>query len=314
MKLKFPEQIIFIKNDRAIQKKSTVSIKGQTCVITGATSGVGYQAARALAAGGGNLVIIARNQQKAEAVKAEFEGKYAVTVDYVLADLADLRQVQEAAHVILAQYQRIDVLVNSAGIYSTKKVYNHDGLELVFCVNHLATLLLTQILLPRMIESAPARIIQVNSEGHRFNGLNVDDLNWQKRKYTGLRSYGASKTAQLFTVWQLAAQLQGTGVTINAMHPGAVKSNIGENNGKLYRWFLHHVTWQFLKEPEIAGDAIYYLATAPELSAVNGKFFNLTIEELPAKHARNPKNQQLIWEKSLELIGKSTGISYVEGK
>ncbi|MGL6248255.1 MAG: SDR family NAD(P)-dependent oxidoreductase, partial [Culicoidibacterales bacterium] len=135
------------------------------------------------------------------------------------------------------------------------------------------------------------------------NGLKVTDLNWQKRRYTGLRSYGASKTAQLLTVWQLAEELQGTGVTINAMHPGAVKSNIGENNGKLYRWFLHNVTWRFLKEPEVSGEAIYYLATAPELRAVSGRFFNLTIDELPAKHARNQKNQQAIWQKSLEMTG-----------
>lgn len=303
MKVKFPEQIIFLKNDRAVQKKSNESIVGQTCVITGATSGVGYQAALALAAGGGNLILVARNQQKAEAVKAEFEQKYAVTVDYVLADLSDLHQVEQAAQTILAKYPRIDLLINSAGIYSTQKAYNRAGFELVFCVNHLAALLLTEMLLPRMIESAPARIIQINSEGHRFNGLDINDLNWQKRKYTGLRSYGASKTAQLLTVWQLANRLQGTGVTINAMHPGAVKSNIGENNGKLYRWFLHHVTWKFLKEPEVSGEAIYYLATAPELSNVSGKFFNLTIEELPAKHARNHKLQQLIWEKSLEMIG-----------
>ncbi|MGL5530958.1 MAG: SDR family NAD(P)-dependent oxidoreductase, partial [Culicoidibacterales bacterium] len=170
-------------------------------------------------------------------------------------------------------------------------------------VNHLAAFLLTKILLERLIASQPARIIQINSEGHRFNGLDINDLNWKKRKYTGLRSYGASKTAQLLTVWQLAAQLQGTGVTINAMHPGAVRTNIGENNGKIYRWFLHHVTWRFLQAPEVAGEALYYLATAPELSTVSGKFFNLTIVEQPAKHALNQKNQQEIWQKSLEMTG-----------
>ncbi|MGL5381947.1 MAG: SDR family NAD(P)-dependent oxidoreductase [Culicoidibacterales bacterium] len=303
MKFQFPAQLIFLKNDRAQQKKSTVSMKGQTCVITGATSGVGYQAARAVAAGGGNLVLVARNQQKAEVVKFELEQKYAVSVDYVIADFTNLSQVARAGNLILAKYPRIDLLINSAGIYATKKLYTSEGIETVFCVNHLAAFLLTKILLERLIASQPARIIQINSEGHRFNGLDINDLNWKKRKYTGLRSYGASKPAQLLTVWQLAAQLQGTGVTINAMHPGAVRTNIGENNGKIYRWFLHHVTWRFLQAPEVAGEALYYLATAPELSTVSGKFFNLTIVEQPAKHALNQKNQQEIWQKSLEMTG-----------
>ncbi|MGL4953652.1 MAG: SDR family NAD(P)-dependent oxidoreductase [Culicoidibacterales bacterium] len=303
MKLKFPEQLIFLENDRAIQKKSTESIKGKMCVVTGATSGVGYQAAIALAASGGNLVLVARNQKKAEAVKQEIEQKYGVSVEYVLADFTDLTQVNQAGQTILAKCPRIDILINSAGIYSTKRTYTKAGIESVFCVNHLAVFLLTKILLERLLESKPARIIQINSEGHRFNGLKVTDLNWQKRRYTGLRSYGASKTAQLLTVWQLAGELQGTGVTINAMHPGAVKSNIGENNGKLYRWFLHNITWRFLQEPEVSGEAIYYLATAPELCEVSGRFFNLTIDELPAKHARNEKTQQAIWQKSLEMTG-----------
>mgnify|MGYP000087702649 CR=1 FL=1 len=204
---------------------------------------------------------------------------------------------------ILDKYFKIDVLINSVGIHSTKRILNKDGLELVFCVNHLATFLFTKILLNRMIESSPSRIIQVNSEGHRFNGLNINDINWGKRFYTGLRSYGAAKTAQLLTVWQLAENLTGTGVTINAMHPGGVRTNIGNNNGSLYRWFLHHVIWHFLKDPKISGEAIYYLASAKELSKVSGKFFNLTIEEKPAKHALDKKKQKKIWDLSLKMSG-----------
>ncbi|MGL5530715.1 MAG: SDR family NAD(P)-dependent oxidoreductase, partial [Culicoidibacterales bacterium] len=151
MKFQFPAQLIFLKNDRAQQKKSTVSMKGQTCVITGATSGVGYQAARAVAAGGGNLVLVARNQQKAEVVKFELEQKYAVSVDYVIADFTNLSQVARAGNLILAKYPRIDLLINSAGIYATKKLYTSEGIETVFCVNHLAAFLLTKILLERLI-------------------------------------------------------------------------------------------------------------------------------------------------------------------
>ena len=303
MKRGLPEQLMFIKNGKAIQKKSNESMSGKLAVISGSTSGVGYEALKKLAQGGANIVMVCRNEEKARKIKIEVETQYNISVDYFLADFSDLDQVRLAAKAILDKYQKIDVLINSAGIHSTKKKYNKDGYELVFCVNHLATFLFTKLLLKRMIQSSPSRIIQVNSEGHRFNGLKINDLNWKKRIYTGLRSYGASKTAQLYTVWELAKELENTGVTINAMHPGGVKTNIGSNNGKLYRWFLHHVTWHFLKDPEISGDALYYLASAKELDKVSGKFFNLTIEEKPAEHTLNPKKQKQIWDLSMEMTG-----------
>ncbi len=303
MIFKLSEQLMFIKNSKAVQKHSDESMDGKLCVISGATSGVGYEAVKTLAAGGANIVMVARNEKKARAVKEEIEKAYLVFVDYFIADFSDLEQVKKAAMSILDIYPKIDILINSAGIYSTKKILNKDGFEMVLCVNHLATFLLTKLLLSRIIASSPSRIIQVNSEGHRFNGLKVNDLNWKKRIYTGLRSYGASKTAQLLTVWQLDEDLEGTGVTINAMHPGGVRTKIGSNNGRLYRWFLHYVIWHFLKDPKISAEAIYYLASAKELSKVSGKFFNLTIEEKPAKHALNTKKQKKIWDLTLEMVG-----------
>ena len=305
MKIRVPEELMFIVNDHAQQKRSTESMSGKLCVVSGATSGVGYEAVKALAAGGANLVLIARNKDKAVRVKDELVHNFGVKVDYFLADFSDLRQVEQVAHQIAARYKRIDVLINSAGIHSTRRILNTSGIELVFCVNHLAPLLLTQIVLDTLKASAPARIIQVNSEGHRFGGLRIDDVDWSKRLYSGLRSYGASKTAQLLTVWRLAKQLKGTGVTINAMHPGGVRTNIGNNNGWLYRWFLHHVTWHFLKEPKISGDALYYLASSKEVEQVSGKFFNLTIEEIPAKHALNKNMEGKIWDLSLKIIERS---------
>ncbi|KAF0091969.1 MAG: Short-chain dehydrogenase [Fusobacteria bacterium] len=303
MKFELPEQLIFMKNDKAIQKHSNEPMTGKLCVISGATSGVGYEAVKSLAAGGANIVMVVRNENKAKVIKKEIEARYSVVVAYFIADFSDLKQVEKAAMDILDKYPRIDILINSAGIHSTKRKLNKDGLEMVFCVNHLAPFLLTKLLMNRMIESSPSRIIQVNSEGHRFNGLKVDDINWKKRFYTGLRSYGASKTAQLLTVWELAKELEGTGVTINAMHPGAVKTNIGNDNGILYRWFLHNVTWHFLKDSKIAGDALYYLASASELSNVSGEFFNLTTLEKPADHALNQENQKKIWSLSIKMTG-----------
>ncbi len=305
MKFKIPDELLFIKNRKAVQKKSHEKMNGKLCVVSGATGGVGYEAVKALAFGGANIVMIVRNEDKAKKVKKYIEEKYTVSVDYFIADFLDLEQVKEVANKILEKYAKIDVLINSAGIHSTKRKLNKDGIESVFCVNHLAPFLITKILLNRMIESSPSRIIQVNSEGHRFNGLNLNDLNWKKRFYTGLRSYGASKTAQLLTVWEFAEILKDTGVTVNALHPGGVRTNIGNNNGKLYRWFLHNVTWHFLKDPKIAGQAIYYLSSSNEMKNVSGKFFNLTIEEKPAKHSLDRENQKKIWDLSLKMTGLS---------
>src|SRR6056297_2021407 len=305
MIFKFPEQLMFIKNSKADQKHSIESMDGKLCVVSGATSGVGYEAVKALSAGRANIVMVVRNENKAKAVKEEIEKKYSVFVDYFIADFSDLKQVKKAAMAVLNRYQKIDILINSVGIHSTKRILNKDGFEMAFCVNHLGTFLITQLLLDRMIESSPSRIIQVNSEGHRFNGMNIEDINWEKRFYTGLRSYGASKTAQLLTVWEFAEILKDTGVTVNALHPGGVRTNIGNNNGKLYRWFLHNVTWHFLKDPKIAGQAIYYLSSSNEMKNVSGKFFNLTIEEKPAKHSLDRENQKKIWDLSLKMTGLS---------
>ena len=307
MKLRLPDELIFIKNGKTVQKKSTATMEGKICVITGATSGVGLEASKRLAKGGAHIVMVCRNMEKAERISSEIKSEWHVPVDIIVADFSRLDEVRHAAALIIERYPKIDVLINSAGIHSTKRMYTSEGFEMVFCVNHLAPFLFTQLLIERLKESAPARIIQVNSEGHRFNGLNPDDINWERRHYTGLRGYGASKTAQLLTVWELADLLNGSKVTINAMHPGGVKTNIGNNNGWLYKWFLHHVTWHFLKDPAISGEAIYYLASDPEMSDVSGRFFNLTIDEKPAAHALDRGMGRRVWELSMEMTGLSPG-------
>ncbi len=303
MKLQLPEQIRFLANERAPQKTTDASLDGRICVVTGANSGVGLEAAKHLARGGAQVVMVCRDPKKAEAARAAVKELAAAPVEVVIADLARLAEVREAAATLLATYPRIHVLVNNAGLHSTSRTTTADGLETVFAVNHLASFLLTRLLLERLKESAPARIIQVNSQGHRFNGLDVDDVNWERRHYTGLRGYGASKTAQLLTVWELAEQLEGTGVTINAMHPGSVHSGIGRNNGPLYRWFKQQVIDRTLLDPEISGRAIYWLAAAPELASTSGRFFNLTREERPARHALDRDLGKRVFSLSEELTG-----------
>jgi len=288
-----------------VQKTTDARMDGRICIITGATSGVGYQAAKRLAQGGAKLVIICRNREKAAKVQEELKGEYAVQIDVILADFSELSEIRDAVGKILANYPRIDVLINNAGLHNTHRTLTGDNLETIFCVNHLASFLLTRLLLNRLIESAPARIIQVNSQGHRFGGLNLDDLNWERRRYKGLQAYGASKVAQLLTVWELSEKLKGSGVTINAMHPGEVRTNIGMNNGFLYRWYQRYLIWWILKNPVISGNAIYYLAAAPEMAEVSGRFFNQTIDEKPAPHALDRSLGKRVWVISEELTGLS---------
>lgn len=301
--MKLPEELQFIANARMVQKTTDARIDGQVCVLTGATSGVGYYAAKRLAQGGAHLILVCRNIEKAEKVQAELKHGYGTEVDILQADFSQLDDIRKVAEALLDHYPRIDVLINNAGVHTTRRTLTESGLETVFCVNHLASFLLTRLLLHRLIESAPARIIQVNSQGHRFGGLDLNDLNWEKRRYKGLQGYGASKTAQLLTVWELADRLQGNAVTINAVHPGEVRTNIGMNNGYLYQWYQRYLLWPILKDPTISGKAIYYLAAAPEMAGVSGRFFNLTIDEKPAPHALDRSVGKRIWKISETLTG-----------
>jgi len=303
MGYQLPEELIFLKNKNEVQKVSKESLKDKVCIITGSTSGVGLEALKRFAKSGAKLVMVCRNEEKAIRVKKEILNEYNVLIDIIIADFSKLNDVREAAKIILRDYPQIDVFVNSAGLHSTKLIHTEEGFELVYCVNHLAPFLLINLLANRFKESVNCRIILVNSEGHRFNGLNPKDLNWNKRHYTGLRGYGASKTAELLTLIKFKELFRGSDVTINAMHPGDVKTNIGNNNGLLYKWFLHNVTWNFLKDSKISGEAIYYLASSKELNYVTGRFFHLTIDEKPAKHARDKEMAEVIWDLSMSMTG-----------
>jgi len=301
--MELPEQIQFLANARMPQKTTDARMDGKVCVITGATSGVGYQAAKHLAIGGAHLVLVCRNIEKGTTVQEELTRDHGVQVDLIKADFSRFEDVRTSASAILKAYPRLEVLINNAGIHNTTRKLSESGIEMVFHVNHLSSFLFTRLLLDRLLESAPARIIQVNSEGHRFNGLRLDDINWDKRRYTGLKGYGASKIAQLLTVWEFADQLKGSGVTINAVHPGEVRSNIGMNNGWLYRWHKKLMIGPFLKDAHISGDAIYYLAASPEMAEISGRFFHLTVDEKPAPHALDRALGKRVWKISEELTG-----------
>lgn len=301
--MELPEELQFIANARLPQKTTPARMDGKVCVVTGATSGVGLHSVKRLAQGGADIIMVCRNTQKAAALCDELKKQYDVNVEIIEADFSRLPDVRRAAEMIQDQYARIDVLINNAGVHYTHRTLNEDGIEIVFTVNHLASFLFTRLLLDLLIKSSPARIIQVSSQGHRFGGLDINDLNWERRPYKGLQSYGASKTAQMLTVWEFAEKLEGTGVTINAVHPGEVKTNIGMNNELMYRLYKRYFIWWILKDAAISGEAIYYHAAAPEMANVNGRFFNLTIDEKPAPHALDRALGKRIWAISEELTG-----------
>lgn len=303
MKRQLPDELMFLEYRNAVQKTTSANLDGKTVVITGATSGVGLEALRKIAQSRTHIFLVARSSHKANIVKNELLHFHPINIEVIIADFSSLDDVRRAAQEIKAKTSRIDVLINCAGLHSTKRMETVDGFETVFAVNHLASFLFTHLLLDLLKASAPSRILQINSEGHRFNGLDIQDLEWKKRHYTGLRGYGASKTAQLLCTWELHDRLVDTGVTINAMHPGDVKTNIGQNNGFLYRVFSKLVIQRVLKDPKISGEAIYYLIAEPSLEKVSGRYYHLTQDAKPAKHAMDRDLGKLVYLKSLELCG-----------
>jgi NAD(P)-dependent dehydrogenase (short-subunit alcohol dehydrogenase family) len=292
-----------LRNQRTPHERTTATLDGKTVVISGSTSGVGLAAAREVARFGGRLVLLARNEDKGRAVQAELETKFGTEVSLHLADFARLAEVHRVAEEILGAVDRIDVLINSAGLHSTRRLHTDDGHELTLCVNYLAPFVLTHRLIPRMRRSGGGRVVQVNSQGHRFGGLDLRDLAWRRRIYTGLRAYGASKTAQLLSVWELADRLEGSGVTVNAMHPGEVRTGIGSNNGPLYRWTQRRLLGRWLGDARTSGESLHTLAAAPELDGVSGRYFNRTHLEKPAPHALDRDVGRALWATTLDLTG-----------
>ena len=295
--MKLPNELAFLKNWNAPIKESKVEFKNKVVLITGATSGIGLVTAHEYAKHGANLIIVARNREKALLIIKHIVDEYKVKVSLYIADFTNLADVKKVATEIIKENPQIDVLINSVGIHNTKRRLV-NGIEEVFLVNHLSTFLFTTTLIPHLKKQEHARIINVNSEGHRFGKVDLADINFDKRRYAGLKSYGQSKTAQLLCMYELANELAGSNVTINSMHPGAVKSNIGMNNGRLYRLFSKYVTGLILKDPKISAKALYYLGTAPELRYTNAVFFNLTTPEEPAKHATDKEFAKKVYELS----------------
>lgn len=286
-------------------KICTADFHHRLVVITGATSGIGYAAARKYASHGADLLLINRNEQKSEEVCDALRKEFQTNCTYLLADFSRLSDVHAAAKRLAALDGKIDVLIHNAGLYLTKKTRTEDNLEAVFQTNYLSTFILNYSLLEKLKVQTSGRILFVNSEAYRFAvaGLHLDDLSWNRHPYSGLKSYGAAKLAQLLSMIQLTEIYQGTGITVNAMHPGNIKTNSGQNNGWLYKKLKSILVDRSARPMDVAAEALYYLGASPELEHISGKFFNLTTVEEPAPPALDRSAAETLWKISMDLGG-----------
>ena len=292
-----------LRNNRRDPEICTEKASGKLVVITGATAGIGLATAHKFAAMGADLFLINRNLEKTKALIDELTNQYDCLVSYHIADLSLLEQSKEAA-IALQQINRpIDVLIHNAGVYLTKKEITSDNMEYMFVVHYLSSFIINYLLIDKLKAQSSARIILVNSEGHRFAawGIKLDDLNFNRQRYSGLKSYGVAKTAQLLSMLKFREVFDSTGVDILAMHPGAVKSNSGRQNGPLYRWLKKNVLDKSLKSAKVSAEALYYLGICTKRQDVMAKFFNLTTQETPAPPALDYEVAQELWQISIHM-------------
>ncbi len=297
--------LAMIRNGRAEPLVCDEDFTGKLVVITGATSGIGYHTARKYASRGANLLCVNRNPGKSQALQREIEDEFGVSCDYRIADLSSLSDIFRVSNELAQLNKPIEVLIHNAGIYLTKRELTADGLEKVFVVHYLSSFIMNFILKDKLAAQGKARIIMVGSEAHRFEawGVRLDDLNWERRRYSGLKSYGSAKMAQLLSMIVFSEKFENTGVTINTMHPGAVKTETGQENGPVYKWFKRNFLDRTLKSPEISAEALYYLGVSGEMESVSGKFFNLTTEEGPAPPALDREVAYELWDITIKMAG-----------
>ena len=281
---------------------------GKTCIVTGASAGIGHAIAQGLAARGARVVLVCRSRERAEAaqhfIRTTTDNS---AVDIALADLSSQADIRRLAQELLQHYPRIHVLINNAGVVNTKRTVTVDGIETVFAVNHLAYFLLTELLLPRLVDSAPARIVNVASDAHHWDTLNFDDLQ-NARRYRGLKVYGQSKLCNLLFTRELARRIAGTGVTVNSLHPGGVATGLGWNNG-WWAVLVAKVLRPFLRTAEQGADTAIYLTTASEVAHVNGTYFYNRREHQPSPAAQDDEAARRLWQVSEQLTAASGHLS-----
>jgi NAD(P)-dependent dehydrogenase (short-subunit alcohol dehydrogenase family) len=282
-------------------------IRGKRVLVTGATSGIGLEAAKVLAGQGAKVVMVGRDAAKtARCLEEVRDGAPGTEVSSLLCDFSRQAEVRRLAEEVLRRFDRLDVLVNNAGTVFKDRTVTEDGIEATFAVNHLGYFLLTQLLLDRIVRSAPARIVNVASIGHRRGTMDFEDLGFE-RGYQIMKAYGRSKLGNVLYTRLLAQKLAGTGVTVNCLHPGAVATNIWSGApgwAKPLLWIIGK--FAFISAEE-GGRRIVQLVTSPELSGVTGQYFENGRVVDPAPLGRDDALARRLWQESERLTGLTAG-------
>jgi NAD(P)-dependent dehydrogenase (short-subunit alcohol dehydrogenase family) len=290
----------------AHMKTEELPMTGKTCIVTGANSGIGKEISVGLAALGARVVMVARDAGRGEAARSDVVDRTGnELVELVLCDLSSQRQVRELASTLLERCDKINVLVNNAGLTLGDYVLTEDGIETTFAVNHLAPFLLTNLLLERLQASAPARVVTVASDAHRGNAIDFDDLS-AARGYSSWRAYGASKLANILFTAELARRLDGTGVTATCLHPGVVRTAFGSRGPSFIRWWFK-LAGAFLLTPAQGADTAVWLASSPDVEGASGGYYEKRRLRQPSKAARDRESAARLWDVSRRLTGLGSG-------
>jgi NAD(P)-dependent dehydrogenase (short-subunit alcohol dehydrogenase family) len=277
----------------------------KVCVITGATSGIGEATALGLAKMGATVVIVGRDEKQGVAAQNEIQNKSGnPDVDLLLADLSSQAEIRKLAEEITARYPTLHVLINNAGIAPVKRSVTLDGIERVFAVNYLAPFLLTNLLLELLKASAPARIINVAGDFHRKATIQFDDL-MSEKYYDGVRASNQAKLALILFTYELSRRLDGTGVTVNCLHPGAVATDgpLKDPDLPAFSRVMYKLVRVFFASPEKGAETSVYLSASSEVENVSGKYFikKTSVESSPESY--DVEIARRLWKVSEELTG-----------
>ena len=278
-------------------------MKTKTCVITGATSGIGYGIAKGLAAMDHELILIGRDQRKGQQVVEHLKKlSKASSITYYNADLASQKQIRQAGEEIKSKHPRIDVLINNAGVWTSKCEFTDEKIEKQFAVNHLAYFLLTHILYPRIAQSSEGRIINIGSDSHKFGRINFDDLNLE-RSYHGLKAYGQSKLANLLFTYELHRIKRHDHVSVYCVQPGLVKTDIGVKHTNPFHAFMWKLRRLGGLTPEKAAETAIHLATSPDAAGHSGLYWDRSKPKPSSQRSKNRDDAERLWKMSERLCG-----------
>jgi NAD(P)-dependent dehydrogenase (short-subunit alcohol dehydrogenase family) len=279
----------------------TKTMEGKTCLITGSTNGIGKSAALALAKMGATVVITGRDATRTAQVVQEIRASSGNhRVDSFLADLSSQNEVRRLADEFRGKYQDLHVLLNNAGAAFMKRQLSADGIEMTFALNHLAPFLLTNLLLDRLKASAPARIINVSSGAHTSGKIEFDNL--QGERTYGFGTYPNAKLATILYTVELARRLEGTGVTVNALHPGLTATGFGKNNGRVMAALVSIFAPLFMRSPARGAETSIYLSSSASVDGITGKYFYDSQAIPAAVQAADMVVARKLWDVSAEMV------------